>query len=81
MSDDQDVETMNAIAGPCQPIGCDNGYHLPGCGYATCECGDYRLQHQDGTGRCQMPDDMTHGFKPCNEFRPVATTARPGGDT
>jgi len=34
-----------------------------------CECGDYRLQHERGVGRCKMPNDMTHGFKPCTEFR------------
>jgi len=22
---------LNTIPSPCQPIGCDGGYHLPGC--------------------------------------------------
>lgn len=22
---------------PCQPIGCDNGYHVPGCYYAVAD--------------------------------------------
>lgn len=34
-----------------------------------CVCGDYRSDHVDGTGRCRMPNDMTHGFEPCREFR------------
>jgi hypothetical protein len=25
---------------PCQPIGCDNGYHLPGCPFASADCED-----------------------------------------
>ncbi len=25
---------------PCQPIGCDNGYHLPGCAYASVDRDD-----------------------------------------
>lgn len=35
----------------------------------VCECGDYRRDHIDGTGRCTMADDACHGFKPCFEFR------------
>ena len=34
-----------------------------------CECGDYRKDHINGTGRCRMPDDLCHGFKPCLRFR------------
>lgn len=34
-----------------------------------CECGDYRRDHVDGSGRCKMPDDLTHGFEPCLEFK------------
>lgn len=34
-----------------------------------CECGDYRRDHNDGTGRCRMPDDLTHGNRPCFSFR------------
>lgn len=25
---------------PCQPIGCDNGHHLPGCVYAAVDAGE-----------------------------------------
>jgi hypothetical protein len=25
---------------PCQPIGCDHGYHLPGCAYAAVDSED-----------------------------------------
>jgi hypothetical protein len=28
------------IPAPCQPIGCDNGYHLPGCTYAQADATD-----------------------------------------
>lgn len=34
-----------------------------------CECGDYRKDHKNGVGRCCMPDDLLHGFKPCLKFR------------
>jgi hypothetical protein len=34
----------------------------------VCKCGDYRHQHKNGIGRCIMPDDLTHGFKPCVKF-------------
>ena len=34
-----------------------------------CDCGDYRRDHIDGTGRCTMPDNLSHGFKPCLKFR------------
>lgn len=37
--------------------------------FDSCECGDYRHQHDRGLGRCQMPNDGTHGFKPCLAFR------------
>jgi hypothetical protein len=37
--------------------------------FDICECGDYRHQHENGTGRCKMPDDLCHGFKPCLKFR------------
>lgn len=40
-----------------------------GVDYDICECGDYRHQHEDGVGRCRMPDDGCHGFKPCLRFR------------
>jgi hypothetical protein len=41
----------------------------------VCQCGDYRRDHENGTGRCKMPDDLTHGFQPCLVFRlcPLAT--------
>ena len=34
-----------------------------------CECGDYRRHHENGLGRCCMPDDLTHGNVPCFSFR------------
>jgi len=37
--------------------------------FDICECGDYRHQHENGVGKCRMPDDLCHGFKPCLEFR------------
>lgn len=30
-----DVADDDEMPEPCQPIGCDNGYHLPGCCYAA----------------------------------------------
>ncbi len=34
----------------------------------VCDCGDYRRDHENGAGRCAMPDDLCHGFKPCFRF-------------
>ena len=34
-----------------------------------CRCGDERKDHKDGKGLCSMPNDLTHGFKPCKRFR------------
>lgn len=34
-----------------------------------CECGDYRRDHVGGTGECRMPNDLSHGFRRCKEFR------------
>ena len=42
--------------------------------FDQCECGDYRHQHRDGTGACTLPNDLSHGFKPCSCFR-LAETA------
>lgn len=36
--------------------------------YEICACGDYRHQHENGTGKCKMPNDLCHGFEPCLEF-------------
>jgi hypothetical protein len=30
----------DGMPGPCQPIGCDNGYHLPGCPYEQTDATD-----------------------------------------
>lgn len=30
-------------------------------------CDQY--QHEGGTGKCIMPDDICHGMEPCLEFR------------
>lgn len=32
---------------PCQPIGCDNGYHLPGCVFATIDDADLNRHDDD----------------------------------
>ena len=37
--------------------------------FDVCACGDYRRDHEEGTGKCQLPDTMVHGFKPCLQFR------------
>ena len=37
--------------------------------FDVCECGDYRMQHDLATGRCRMPDNISHGMKPCLGFR------------
>jgi len=37
--------------------------------YDECECGDYRIQHENGIGKCKMRDDICHGFEPCLKFR------------
>lgn len=34
-----------------------------------CECGDYRLSHESGKGKCSQPNDLSHGFKVCKKFR------------
>jgi hypothetical protein len=33
-----------------------------------CQCGDWRLDHEYGVGRCQMPNDLSHGMEPCRAF-------------
>lgn len=35
----------------------------------VCRCGDARRDHVNGTGRCRMPNDLTHGFMTCEKFR------------
>lgn len=42
-----------------------------------CVCGDYRHQHESGTGRCRMPDDICHGMQPCKSFRLVGKSEQP----
>jgi len=37
--------------------------------FDECECGDYRLSHDNGRGKCSLPNDATHGWKPCKKFR------------
>lgn len=43
-----------------------------------CECGDYRRDHEDGHGRCRMPDDLTHANAPCLSFRLAFPHEGPG---
>ncbi len=46
-----------------------NGYgKVPANHYEVCACGDYRHQHENGIGRCTMPNDLCHGFEPCLAF-------------
>jgi len=45
--------------------------------FDICECGDYRVQHENGTGPCRMPDDLCHGFQPCESFRLFETASQP----
>lgn len=44
-------------------------FHHEGRRTDVCECGDYRRQHEDLTGRCLLPNNLAHGFKPCRAFR------------
>ena len=37
--------------------------------FQVCECGDYRHQHEEGKGKCIMPNNITHGYKECTKFR------------
>ena len=47
-----------------------NGYgEVPDNFYDICDCGDYRHQHDGGTGKCTMPNDLCHGFEPCLAFQ------------
>lgn len=36
----EQMDWADQMPQPCQPIGCDAGYHLPGCAYAEIEAGD-----------------------------------------
>lgn len=33
-----------------------------------CKCGDHKRQHENGVGRCRMPDNLTHGVQPCERY-------------
>jgi len=46
--------------GPCRE-------HSPD--FDVCECGDYRRDHEDGSGYCRMPNNLCHAFKECLTFR------------
>ena len=46
--------------GPCKE-------HSPD--FDVCECGDYRCDHEDGSGYCRMPNNLCHAFKECLVFR------------
>lgn len=43
----------------------------------VCTCGDYRKDHENGTGRCRMPNDLCHGFVPCEKFTLFRRAAAP----
>lgn len=37
--------------------------------YDICECGDYRRDHEGGTGPCTFPPEWIAGHEPCRGFR------------
>lgn len=37
--------------------------------YDICECGDYRRDHEGGTGPCTFPPERIAGHEPCRGFR------------
>jgi hypothetical protein len=37
--------------------------------YDICVCGDYRRDHEGGTGPVTFPADQVAGFVPCRGFR------------
>ena len=53
-----------------------------------CHCGDYRKDHTLPGGGCALPNDLTHGFRPCFGFTlwrradaiPEPYAGTPGGD-
>jgi hypothetical protein len=50
--------------------------------FDICECGDYRCQHKDGVGPCDLnkyPNNggISHGNKACLSFRLERPTAQP----
>lgn len=36
-----------------------------------CGCGDYKKDHENGIGKCRMPNDLTHGFMRCDFYRGI----------
>lgn len=63
-------------SGFCQHCGNDIDPHHPcGC-FETCQCGDYRWEHENGKGPCRHnggAPDLCHGFEDCKKFRPVVS--------
>jgi hypothetical protein len=43
--------------------------------YDICQCGDYRRDHEGGTGRCTFEPDLVNGFRRCERFR-LATASK-----
>lgn len=37
--------------------------------YDICACGDYRRDHDGGTGPCTFPADRVAGHEPCRRFQ------------
>jgi hypothetical protein len=37
--------------------------------FDICTCGDYRRDHEGGTGRCTLPADPVPDYQPCRRFR------------
>lgn len=37
--------------------------------YDICVCGDYRRDHESGTGPSKFPAELSNGFERCTRFR------------
>jgi len=48
--------------------------------YDICTCGDYRRDHENGTGACTLPPDPVPDHRPCRRFvLALASKARARG--
>jgi hypothetical protein len=48
--------------------------------YDICVCGDYRRDHEGGTGPCTFSADQVAGHEPCRGFR-LGVRSRAGEQT
>ncbi len=57
----------------CPHCGNDIDPHHPCMCFDVCVCGDYKHEHENGTGPCRhnggLRFDLTHGGKDCMAFR------------